>query len=109
MVSLEDVIRAYRRLEKLEPKNELLTYMRIDSENSVAWPKQAYKEFIERYVRKTIYDNPGDVNLAYLNELTDAIKRAKAKEAEKSAPKKNSARIIIPKPGQTYQSKFFKP
>lgn len=79
MASLEEVIKAYRKLEKLEPKNELLTYMRIDGECSVAWPKQAYQEFIEKYVLKSISDRVGDVNAVYLSELYKAIENAKTK------------------------------
>ena len=103
MVSLEEVIKAYRTLQKLEPKNKLLNYARVENDFTIAWPARAYKEFIDRYVRKNPWDKVEDVNDVYLEELKNAIGEAESRN-KRPAPK-----FIIPKQTPRQQKLFGNP
>jgi len=100
MVHLEEIIKAHRTLQKLEPKNELLTYMRVEGDYAIAWPKEAYREFIEKYVRKSIYDKVGNVNDVYLSELNKAIEAAKEKSSRPVPSPQNLSQQYRQKPRQ---------
>ncbi|MBW3012552.1 hypothetical protein KY311_05170 [Candidatus Woesearchaeota archaeon] len=84
-VSLTEIIRAYRALQRIEPKNELLTYMRIEGENAVAWPRERYERFIDKYVRIKPRDKVEDVNDIYcallVQETGEAQRRAMMRTA----------------------------
>ncbi len=115
MVSLEEVIHAYRKLEKLEPKNRLLLYIRIESEASIAWPVSSYNEFREKYVMCNPRMPVRDINEVYLSELVSAVSDAEIKNKFTYKQPQNQniqnsyqSKIVYPK-GSCYQPKLIKP